>query len=90
MVSETGRHGRSDRTRVATQRLYQELIDAGAATVVGAGRYERSLERLHGASTKKVDDLVKALGANSGDAARRHTFGGTCPCCRPLRPSCSA
>jgi putative transposase len=110
----------SDRIRVATQTLYQELIDAEAAAVIGAARFERSVQRttqrngsrprtlsttagdldlripklrtgsffpsllerrrrvdqalfavvmeayLHGVSTRKVDDLVKALGADSG------------------------
>lgn len=110
----------SDRIRLATQKLYQELIDAEATAVIGAAPYERSdgrvavrngsrprtltttagdldlripklrqgsffpslLERrrrvdqalfavvmeayVHGVSTRKVDDLVKALGADSG------------------------
>ncbi len=109
-----------DRVRSITEALYQELIDAEAENVIGAGKYERSddrttqrngtrprtlsttagdlelripklrrgsffpslLERrrrvdqalfavvmeayLHGVSTRKVDDLVKALGADSG------------------------
>lgn len=109
-----------DRVRAATERLYQELIDAEAAAVIGAGPWQRTpgraaqrngtrsrtltttagdlglripklrtgsffpslLERrrrvdqalfavvmqayLHGVSTRKVDDLVKALGADSG------------------------
>ena len=110
----------TDRIRSVTETLYQELIDAEAASVIGAGKYERSddrttqrngtrprtltttagdlqlqipklrrgsffpslLERrrrvdkalfavvmeayLHGVSTRKVDDLVKALGADTG------------------------
>lgn len=110
----------TDRIRSITETLYQELIDAEAANVIGAGKYERNddrtavrngtrartltttagdlelripklrrgsffpslLERrrrvdkalfavvmeayLHGVSTRKVDDLVKALGADSG------------------------
>ncbi|MDO9063075.1 MAG: IS256 family transposase [Microbacterium sp.] len=109
-----------DRIRVATETLYQELIDAEAAAFIGAAPYERSgarvaqrngtrprpllttageldlripklragtffpslLERrrrvdqalfavvmeayVHGVSTRKVDDLVKALGADTG------------------------
>ncbi len=109
-----------DRIRSITEALYQELIDAEAAAVIGAGKYERTddrttqrngtrsrtlsttagdlelripklrrgsffpslLERrrrvdkalfavvmeayLHGVSTRKVDDLVKALGADTG------------------------
>ena len=110
----------TDRIRSVTETLYQELIDAEAASVIGAGKYERCddrttqrnstrprtltttagdlqlqipklrrgsffpslLERrrrvdkalfavvmeayLHGVSTRKVDDLVKALGADTG------------------------
>lgn len=110
----------TDQVRVATETLYQELIEAEAAAVIGAGKYERTgdrttmrngsrprtfstragdlelripklrqgsffpslLERrrrvdqalfavimeayLHGVSTRKVDDLVKALGADTG------------------------
>jgi transposase-like protein len=110
----------SDRIRVATQTLYQELIDAEATAVIGAGPFERTASRtaqrngsrarvltttagdldlripklrtgsffpsllerrrrvdqalfavvmeayLHGVSTRKVDDLVKALGADTG------------------------
>jgi len=110
----------SDRIRTATEHLYQELIDAEATAVIGAGPWQRSLERtalrngnrsrvlttkagdldlripklrtgsffpcllerrrrvdqalfavimeafVHGVSTRKVDDLVKALGADSG------------------------
>ena len=110
----------SDRVRSVTESLYQELIDAEATALIGAGKYERTemrttqrngtrartltttagdlelripklrrgsffpslLERrrrvdkalfavvmeayLHGVSTRKVDDLVKALGADSG------------------------
>jgi transposase-like protein len=109
-----------DRVRQATQALYQELIEAEATAVIGAGPWQRTdqrtaqrngsrsktisttagdlelripklragsffpslLERrrridqalfavvmeayLHGVSTRKVDDLVKALGADSG------------------------
>lgn len=109
-----------DRIRVATETLYQELINAEATALIGAGRFERSddrttqrngtrprvltttagdlnlkipklrqgsffpalLERrrrvdqalfavvmeayLHGVSTRKVDDLVKALGSDTG------------------------
>ncbi len=110
----------TDRVRKATEHLYQELIDAEATAVIGAGPWQRTdartaqrngsrdrvltttagdldlripklrtgsffpslLERrrrvdqalfavvmeayLHGVSTRKVDDLVKALGADSG------------------------
>jgi transposase-like protein len=110
----------SDRIRVATEHLYQELIDAEATAVIGAGPWQRTTERIalrngtrprvltttagdlelripklragsffpcllerrrrvdqalfavvmeafvHGVSTRKVDDLVKALGADTG------------------------
>lgn len=110
----------TDRIRVATESLYQELIDAEATAFIGAAPFERSearttqrngarprtltttagdldlripklragsffpalLERrrrvdqalfavvmeayVHGVSTRKVDDLVKALGADTG------------------------
>ncbi len=110
----------TDRIRVATETLYQELIDAEASAFIGAAPFERSaarttqrngtrprtltttageldlrlpklrqgsffpslLERhrrvdqalfavvmeayVHGVSTRKVDDLVKSLGADTG------------------------
>ena len=110
----------TDRIRVATETLFQELIDAEATAFIGAAPFERSVDRaaqrngsrsriltttagdldlkipklrqgsffpsllerrrrvdqvlfavvmeayLHGVSTRKVDDLVKALGADSG------------------------
>ncbi|HIY66226.1 MAG TPA: IS256 family transposase [Candidatus Agrococcus pullicola] len=110
----------SDRIRSATEKLYQELIDAEATAFIGAAPFERTIERVtqrngtrprtltttagqldlripklrsgsffpsllerrrrvdqalfavvmeayvHGVSTRKVDDLVKALGADTG------------------------
>src|SRR5699024_4663291 len=110
----------TDRIRIATQKLYQELIDAEAAAAIGAAPFERTPERVtqrngtrpktvtttagqldlripklrqgsffpsllerrrrvdqalfavvmeayvHGVSTRKVDDLVRALGADTG------------------------
>lgn len=110
----------TDRIRVTTETLYQELIDAEAAAFIGAAPFERSPDRVaqrngtrprtlttsagdlvlrlpklrrgsffpsllerrrrvdqalfavvmeayvHGVSTRKVDDLVKALGADTG------------------------
>ena len=110
----------SDRVKVATEHLYQELIDAEANAVIGAGPWQPTPERtgprngsrpraltttavdmelripklrtgsffpsllerrrrvdqalfagvteayLHGVSTRKVDDLIKALGAVRG------------------------
>lgn len=110
----------NDRIKVATEHLYQELIDAEATALIGAGPWQHTPDRtavrngsrprtltttagdlelripklragsffpsllerrrrvdqalfavvmeayLHGVSTRKVDDLVKALGADSG------------------------
>jgi transposase-like protein len=110
----------TDRVRAATEKLYQELIDAEATAFIGAAPFERTSDRtthrngsrprtlttpagdlqlsipklrqgsffpallehrrrvdkalfavvmeayLHGVSTRKVDDLVKALGADTG------------------------
>lgn len=110
----------TERVRVATETLYQELIDAETAAFIGAAPFERSAERtthrngtrpktvtttagdldlrvpklrqgsffpsllerrrridqalfavvmeayVHGVSTRKVDDLVRALGADTG------------------------
>ncbi len=110
----------TDRIRSVTETLYQELINAEAENMIGAGKYERTDDRttqrngtrprtltttagdlelripklrrgsffpslperrrrvdkalfavvmeayLHGVSTRKVDDLVKALGADTG------------------------
>ncbi|TQO19848.1 transposase-like protein [Rhodoglobus vestalii] len=110
----------TDRIRLATETLYQELINAEATAHIGADRFERNTDRttqrngtrprllsttagdlnlkipklrqgsffpalleqrrrvdqalfavvmeayLHGVSTRKVDDLVKALGADTG------------------------
>ena len=110
----------TDRVRTATDKLYQELIDAEAAAFIGAAPFERSPDRIvhrngtrpktitttagqldlripklrqgsffpsllerrrridqalfavvmeayvHGVSTRKVDDLVRALGADTG------------------------
>lgn len=36
----------TDRVRLATQKLYQELIDAEAAAFIGAGPYERTTDRV--------------------------------------------
>src|SRR4029079_2469423 len=112
--------GVEDRVRTAAQKIYQALIDAELTSVIGAGPWERTEDRitqrngsrprtltttagdlelripklrsgsffpsllerrrrvdqalfavvmeayLHGVSTRKVDDLVKALGAGSG------------------------
>ena len=120
LLSELKLTNVTDRIRMVTEMLYQELIDAEATAHIGAAPFERAddrttrrngtrprvftttagdlnlkipklrqgsffpalLERrrrvdqalfavvmeayLHGVSTRKVDDLVKALGADSG------------------------
>src|SRR5918997_1135083 len=48
-----------DRIRAATETLYQALIEAALSAVVMEAY-------LHGVSTRKVDDLVRALGADTG------------------------
>jgi len=35
----------TDRIRTATEHLYQELIDAEATAVIGAGPWQRTIER---------------------------------------------
>lgn len=129
LLGELKLTGVSDRIRVATETLYQELIDAEEAAFIGAAPYERTdtrmtqrngtrprsstttagelelrvprlrtgsyfpslLERrrrvdqalfavvmeayVHGVSTRKVDDLVKALGAHRDQQVR-----GGCIC----------
>lgn len=120
LLAQLQRTDVSDRIRLATETLYQQLINAEATALIGAAPFERSdtrttqrngtrartltttagdlnlqipklrqgsffpalLERrrridqalyavvmeayLHGVSTRKVDDLVKALGADTG------------------------
>ncbi|TFD19924.1 IS256 family transposase [Cryobacterium sp. TMT2-23] len=120
LLSELKLTNVTDRIRMVTETLYQELINAEATAHIGADRFERSDERttqrngtrprvltttagdlnlkilklrqgsffpallerrrrvdqalfaivmeayLHGVSTRKVDDLVKALGADTG------------------------
>ncbi|WP_244285249.1 IS256 family transposase [Cryobacterium shii] len=120
LLSELKLTSVTDRIRMVTETLYQELINAEATAHIGADRFERSDERttqrngtrprvltttagdlnlkipklrqgsffpallerrrrvdqalfaivmeayLHGVSTRKVDDLVKALGADTG------------------------
>jgi len=120
LLSELKLTNVTDRIRMVTETLYQELIDAEATAHIGADRFERSEDRttqrngtrprvltttagdlnlkipklrqgsffpallerrrrvdqalfavvmeayLHGVSTRKVDDLVKALGADTG------------------------
>ena len=53
----------SDRVRVATETLYQELIDAEAAAFIGAGPYERSTDRV----TQRNGVRQRLLSTTAGD-----------------------
>ncbi|PWJ42442.1 Transposase (or an inactivated derivative) [Quadrisphaera granulorum] len=120
LLAEANAATDNERIRLITEHAYQQLIDAEATAVIGAGRYERTDERValrngtraktlsttagdlhlaiprtrtgsfypsllerrrridralfavimqayvHGVSTRKVDDLVLALGATTG------------------------
>ncbi|MFX5734395.1 transposase, partial [Acinetobacter baumannii] len=45
LLGELKLTGTTDRIRAATERLYQELIDAETAAFIGAAPYERTSER---------------------------------------------
>ena len=53
----------NDRVRVATETLYQELIDAEAAAFIGAAPFERSTER----TTHRNGSRPKTLSTTAGD-----------------------
>jgi len=53
----------TDRVRVATETLYQELIDAEAAAFIGAGPFERSPER----TTQRNGVRPRLLTSTAGD-----------------------
>ncbi|MFW1077023.1 IS256 family transposase, partial [Vibrio parahaemolyticus] len=44
LLGELKLTGTTDRIRAATERLYQELIDAETAAFIGAAPYERTSE----------------------------------------------
>jgi putative transposase len=52
-----------DRIRVATETLYQQLIDAGAAAFIGAAPFERSAER----TTHRNGTRLRTLSTTAGD-----------------------
>ena len=53
----------SDRVRVATEHLYQELIDAEATAVIGAGMFERTEARV----TQRNGSRPRTLTTTAGD-----------------------
>jgi len=56
-----------DRIRLATEKLYQELIDAEATAVIGAGPWQRSLER----TAQRNGTRAKTLTTTAGDLELR-------------------
>ena len=52
----------TDRIRVATETLYQELIDAEATAFIGAGRFERTTDR----SAHRNDTHPRVLTTTAG------------------------
>ena len=56
-----------DRIRSITAALYQELIDAEAASVIGAGKYERSDDR----TTQRNGSRPRTLSTTAGDLELR-------------------
>ncbi len=57
----------SDRIRSVTETLYQELIDAEAAEVIGAGKYERTDDRI----TMRNGTRARTLSTTAGDLELR-------------------
>lgn len=57
----------TDRIRVATETLYQELIDAEAAAFIGAAPFERSPERV----TQRNGTRPRTLTTTAGDLELR-------------------
>ena len=53
----------TDRIRVATEKLYQELIDAEASAFIGAAPFERTAER----STHRNGTRLRTLTTTAGD-----------------------
>ena len=56
-----------DRVRVATERLYQELIDAEATSVIGAGMFERTSQR----TSQRNGTRSRVLSTTAGDLELR-------------------
>ncbi|GMA90325.1 hypothetical protein GCM10025869_08540 [Homoserinibacter gongjuensis] len=57
----------TDRIRVATETLYQELIDAEATAVIGASPFERSATR----TTQRNGFRARTLSTTAGDLELR-------------------
>lgn len=57
----------TDRIRAATERLYQELIDAETTAFIGAAPYERTTER----STIRNGSRPRVLSTTAGDLELR-------------------
>lgn len=58
----------TDQIRAATQRLYQELIDAEATAFIGAAPWQRSDERTRG--LPRVRLTVRGCDSQAASAAR--------------------
>ena len=56
-----------DRVRVATERLYQELIDAEATSVIGAGMFERTSQRTSQRTAQRNGTRSRVLSTTAGD-----------------------
>src|SRR5674476_612270 len=57
----------TDRIRVATESLYQELIDAEATALIGADKYERTSDR----TTQRNGSRPRTLSTTAGDLELR-------------------
>lgn len=60
-----------DRVRVATERLYQELIDAEATSVIGAGMFERTSQRTSQRTAQRNGTRSRVLSTTAGDLELR-------------------
>lgn len=67
----------TDRVRLATEKLYQELIDAEAAAVIGAAPFERSAERTthrNGTRPKTITTTAGSWICGSRNCGRGRSF----------------
>ena len=78
----------TDRIRVATEALYQELIDAEATAFIGAAPFERSGDRTtHRNGTRAhPDDHSRGPRPEDPEAARRLLLSGAAGATPPRRP----
>ncbi len=67
----------SERIRVATEKLYQELIDAEAAAFIGAAPFERTPDRV----TQRNGSRPKTLTTTAGQLDLRIPKLGDVPLC---------